>query len=136
MATRKEFMPKQAGSGRSIRRHGYHYFATVGGLGLTAVLLLLFNFTTSWPFHLTWLLSLSVTTFVLFGVDKGLASGPKRIPEIVLHLFTLLGGFPGQFFGRLTFRHKVSREKRLIFNLVLIISFILHGGLVYLLYFY
>jgi uncharacterized membrane protein YsdA (DUF1294 family) len=109
----------------------------VGGVLLTAVLLILLTFTTSWPFHLTWLLSLSVTTFTLFGIDKGLsASGQKRVPEIVLHLFTILGGFLGQFFGRLVFRHKISKEKRLVFNIVLIVSVLLHAGLVYLLYFY
>lgn len=129
-------MPKQSGSGRSYRRRGYHYMATLGGMVVTAVLLLALVFTTSWPFYLIWLLSLSVTTFALFGVDKWLSGGPRRVPEAVLHLFTALGGFVGQLFGRLVFHHKISKDKRLIFNIVLVVSLLLHGGLVYLLYFY
>lgn len=130
-------MLKGSGSGRGVRRHGYHYFSLVGGVVATAVLLITLAFTTNWPFYLIWLLSLSITTFAFFGMDKGLAAaGQKRIPEIVLHLFTLLGGFVGQLFGRLAFRHKVSKQKRLVFDGILIISLLLHGGLVYWLYFY
>lgn len=129
-------MPKVAGSSR-VSRRGYHYYPVLGGVLLTAVLLLILAFTTNWPFYLIWLISLSVTTFALFGIDKGLAaSNQKRVPEIVLHLFTLLGGFLGQLFGRLVFRHKVSKQKRMTFNVVLVISILLNAGLVYLLYFY
>lgn len=126
-------MSKNSTSGR--RRT--HYNATLVGLLVTAVLFGLLSFTTKWPYYLNWLLSLSVTTFILFGMDKGLAvANQKRVPEIVLHLFTLLGGFLGQFFGRIMFRHKISRAKSLAFNGVLVISLILHAGLIYLFYFY
>ncbi len=118
------------------RRRRYHYNATLVGLLVTAVLFGVLAFSTTWPYYLDWLLSLSVTTFMLFGMDKGLAvANQKRVPEIVLHLFTLLGGFLGQFFGRIVFRHKISRAKSLAFNGVLIVSIILHAGLIYLLYF-
>jgi uncharacterized membrane protein YsdA (DUF1294 family) len=123
------------GSG-SYRRGRYHYNATLVGLLVTAVLIAALELTTEWPFYLNWLLSLSVTTFMLFGMDKGLAvANQKRVPEIVLHLFTLLGGFLGQFFGRIVFRHKISRGKSLTFNGVLIVSILLHAGLIYFLYF-
>ncbi len=77
---------------------------------------------------------MSVTTFALFGVDKALAkAGRGRIPEIVLHAFTLLGGFPGQLLGRLIFRHKINFSRHPAFNIVLAVSALLWVGLVLLL---
>jgi len=118
------------------RRFRYQTNATLLGLVVTAVLLGVLSFTTTWSFYFIWVLSLSVTTFLLFGLDKSLAiAQQKRVPEIVLHLFTLLGGFIGQAAGRLVFRHKISREKRLVFNVVLLLAVALHAGIIYLLYF-
>ncbi len=128
-------MSKNSKSG-VYRRFRYQTNATLLGLVVTAVLLIVLKFTTTWSFYLIWLLSLSVTTFMLFGLDKSLAvANQKRVPEIVLHLFTLLGGFLGQFFGRLVFRHKISSAKGLAFNGVLVISILLHAGLIYFFYF-
>jgi uncharacterized membrane protein YsdA (DUF1294 family) len=110
--------------------------ATLLGVVITAVLLLALTFTTTWSFYFTWVLSLSVTTFILFGLDKSLAvANQKRVPEIVLHLFTLMGGFVGQAVGRAVFRHKISREKRVVFNVMLLLAVALHAGIIYLLYF-
>jgi uncharacterized membrane protein YsdA (DUF1294 family) len=93
-------------------------------------------FTTTWSFYWIWMIAINVTTFLLFGVDKGLAKTLKnlRVPERVLHIYTLLGGIVGHIAGRLVFRHKISREKRLIFNIVLIVSILLQIGLIYLLF--
>lgn len=119
------------------RRFRYQTNATLLGLVVTAVLLGVLVFTTTWSFYIIWLLSLSVTTFMLFGLDKSLAvTKQKRVPEVVLHLFTLVGGFVGQAVGRAFFRHKISREKRLVFNVMLLISVALHAGFIYWLYFY
>jgi uncharacterized membrane protein YsdA (DUF1294 family) len=128
-------MPKQSVPSGGHRRYRYYYPATIGGLLATAVLIATLAFTTEWSFYLIWLISLSATTFALFGIDKGLAAGQKRMPEIVLHLFTLLGGFTGQLFGRLVFRHKVSRQKRILFDAAFVVGLLLHGGFIYLLYF-
>lgn len=118
------------------RRFRYQMNATLLGVVITAVLLLALTFTTTWSFYFTWVLSLSVTTFSLFGLDKSLAvANQKRVPEIVLHLFTLMGGFVGQAVGRAVFRHKISREKRVVFNVMLLLAVALHAGIVYLLYF-
>ncbi|MBP6469099.1 MAG: DUF1294 domain-containing protein [Chloroflexi bacterium] len=124
------------GKAGMYRRFRYQMNATVLGLVITAVLLVVLTFTTTWSFYLTWILSLSVTTFILFGLDKSLAvANQKRVPEIVLHLFTLLGGFVGQAVGRAVFRHKISKEKRVVFNVMLLLAVALHAGIVYLLYF-
>jgi uncharacterized membrane protein YsdA (DUF1294 family) len=83
------------------------------------------------------MIAINITTFLLFGVDKGLAKSLKnlRIPEIVLHIYTILGGFLGQITGRLIFRHKISREKRRPFDFALVIGVLLQIGVVYLLFF-
>lgn len=118
------------------RRYRYQIDSILFGLlvmcGLIGVLL----FTTSWSFYWIWLTAINITTFLLFGLDKGLAKtiNKKRVPEMVLHIYTLLGGFLGQILGRLVFRHKISREKRGMFNVVLVISVILQIGLAYLLF--
>jgi len=51
--------------------------------------------------------SLSVISFVLYAWDKG-ASGAKhqRTPEATLHLWSLLGGWPGALLAQHFLRHK------------------------------
>lgn len=73
----------------------------------------------------------SITLFGFYGADKGRAkTGGKRIPEIVLHGMSLLGGFAGGFVGMLFFRHKTRKVQFLI---VIIISAIVHTVLYFLL---
>jgi uncharacterized membrane protein YsdA (DUF1294 family) len=56
-------------------------------------------------------LVLSVTSFVMYGVDKTAARhGGSRIPEITLHLVALAGGWPGALVGRHVFRHKTRKQ--------------------------
>ena len=55
-------------------------------------------------------LGMSVATFVLYGFDKRRAGTNKgRVPEAVLHLFTLAGGSPGALLGQQLFRHKTRK---------------------------
>ena len=61
-----------------------------------------------------WLLAvdLLLSTFlvVLFGWDKAAAKrGGRRIPERILLLFALLGGWPGAWLGATVFRHKTRK---------------------------
>jgi uncharacterized membrane protein YsdA (DUF1294 family) len=94
-------------------------------------------FSTNWSFYWIWMIAINITTFLLFGLDKGLAKTARniRIPEVVLHIYTLFGGVVGQPLGRLVFRHKISREKRGMFDVVLVISILLQIGIAYLLFF-
>jgi len=49
----------------------------------------------------------SVVTFVVYGIDKAAAKrGRARVPESILHLLALLGGWPGALLGMALFRHK------------------------------
>lgn len=71
--------------------------------------------------------SLSVVNFLFYGFDKFSAKLEKqRIPEFVLHLLSLCGGFPGGWAGRAAFRHKTQKRSFLV---VLILSTVLHVGL-------
>ena len=119
------------------KRHRYQINGILFGLLILCAFIGALLFTTNWSFYWIWMIAINITTFILFGVDKGLAKSLKslRIPEIVLHIYTILGGFLGQIAGRIIFRHKISREKRRPFDFALVIGVLLQIGLVYLLFF-
>jgi uncharacterized membrane protein YsdA (DUF1294 family) len=59
----------------------------------------------------------SIITFIAYGLDKFFAtrsarSGLRRmrIAEQTLHLFELLGGWPGALIAQRIFRHKTSKR--------------------------
>lgn len=114
------------------RKHDYGYYPLVIGFAAAGSLFVAFYFLLDWPAFLAWLGAFSLITFILFGLDKGMAlTSRNRIPERVLHLFTLGGGFPGQFFGRLLFRHKINFSRHPTFNIVLIASLLLWAAMAY-----
>lgn len=119
------------------KRHRYQINGILFGLLIMCALIGALLFTTRWSFYWIWMIAINITTFLLFGVDKGLAKtlGNLRIPETVLHIYTLLGGIAGHIAGRLVFRHKISREKRRMFDIVLVVSILPQIGLAYLLFF-
>ena len=80
------------------------------------------------PFYPCWLFCLSVVAFLFYGYDKHQSAkeGAWRVPEIVLHLLSLAGGFVGAFLGRRYYRHKTQK---IVFILVIILSALLHIAL-------
>ncbi len=57
-------------------------------------------------------LAVSMLTLLLFGLDKRRAiMGTRRVPEVLLHGFELLGGWLGAFIGAQMFRHKVRKTE-------------------------
>lgn len=53
---------------------------------------------------------ISFVTYLLYRHDKRMAQmGEWRTAESTLHLFELLGGWPGAFLAQRTFRHKTSK---------------------------
>jgi uncharacterized membrane protein YsdA (DUF1294 family) len=78
----------------------------------------------------------SPTTFFLYQSDKLAAQKEQqRIPEKILHIMELSGGWPGAWFAQRKFRHKISKKSyQAVFNLILIyhgslwISFLLLKG--------
>ena len=65
----------------------------------------------------SWIIAVSIASFITYGYDKSIAGrGVTRVPEIVLHLLTALGGTGGSFLGMQIFRHKTQKRSfRLIF---------------------
>jgi uncharacterized membrane protein YsdA (DUF1294 family) len=77
--------------------------------------------------YLVWLATLSVVTFIWYGFDKAQSKGGGlRVPEIILQLLALAGGFPGGWLGMVVFHHKTKHSS---FVVVLVLSTLLHLGL-------
>lgn len=83
------------------------------------------------PPYFAWLAGASVVLFAMYGFDKRRAVGRgRRVPETVLHVLALAGGFAGGWVGRAAFRHKT---RRVSFAVVLLAATMLHAGvLIYL----
>jgi uncharacterized membrane protein YsdA (DUF1294 family) len=93
-------------------------------LGLAVILALTWGVGLNW--YLAWILAWSVITFAFYGYDKHQAVAHRlRVPEIVLHVLALIGGFIGGWVGRAYFHHKTRKPAFLI---VLIIATILNLG--------
>ena len=114
----------------SGRRRSPQRFWLVAGGGVAAALTV-----GAWllglPLYPAWLVGASVVLFALYGFDKRRAVGSgRRVPEAVLHVLALAGGFAGGWVGRAAFRHKT---RRMSFAVVLLVATVLHSGvLVYL----
>ncbi len=115
------------------QRNRYPTRILEAGLLVTAAIILALVLLAKTQLYLAWLAAFSLTTFALFGMDKRLAvSGRARIPERVLHLFTLLGGFLGQLAGRLLFRHKINFQKHPSFTITPVAGIIIWALIAYL----
>jgi uncharacterized membrane protein YsdA (DUF1294 family) len=55
---------------------------------------------------------LSIATFFVYAIDKKAArNGQWRIPESLLHLLALLGGWPGALAAQSILRHKWRKHR-------------------------
>ena len=76
--------------------------------------------------------AVSAITFVLYGLDKLFAiKGWGRISEKTLHLYALMGGWPGSNIAQEVFKHKTSKSNfrrtyylTVVVNIVLLIGFL------------
>ncbi len=106
------------------------------GVAATAVIFLILSFTTTWHWLIAWMVSASIIAFIFYGADKAMSkTGRLRIPENVLHIMSLIGGFLGALLGMLVFRHKTNYRAHPLFLPVILISAILYAGLIFLLFF-
>lgn len=83
-----------------------------GAVGTSAALvgMLALSLLTKIHVLLAWFLSVSTVTLVLYGFDKARAkTGGFRVPEMVLHSLSLLGGSPGALAGQKIFHHKTAK---------------------------
>ena len=92
-----------------------------------AVLALLINaLLPALGFGWSWIFGVSLAAFFTYGYDKLIAGrSVTRVPEIVLHLLTLLGGTFGSFLGMQVFRHKTQKKSfRIVFWVIVIIQMV------------
>jgi uncharacterized membrane protein YsdA (DUF1294 family) len=100
-----------------------------------AILFAFLAFTTSWHWFINWIISANIVALVFYIIDKGLSkTGSTRVPEFVLHLLALLGGFVGAFLGLLVFRHKSNFREHPLFIPIIAVSAVLWGFLAYLVF--
>lgn len=60
-----------------------------------------------WVFIPVWYLAMSLVAFVAYWLDKSAAvHGDWRIKESTLHMFEVLGGWPGAWLAQRTLHHK------------------------------
>ncbi len=79
--------------------------------GITLVVCLILALGLGWDALLSWLLAISLVTFLTYGYDKSIAGSKRtRVPEAVLLALTLLGGTVGAIAGMLVFRHKTAKR--------------------------
>ncbi|MCB9153767.1 MAG: DUF1294 domain-containing protein [Caldilineae bacterium] len=98
------------------RNRAYTIGAIVLGGGIFIALLLLVQL--NW--YIDWLVGWSISLFLLYGIDKAQAVRKGwRVPEIVLHVLALIGGFIGGWLGMFVFRHKTRKP---LFKVVLAIA--------------
>jgi len=103
-------------------------FATGIVIAAAGVLVLAAMGSVAAPWPLNWYLVLSLITFASLAEDKRRARSrtepavehrPRRIPERRLHLFELLGGWPGSYLAQRYFHHKTRKEGyRVVFQAI------------------
>ena len=120
----------------SVLRTPYLFYALIG-LGLAALVLfgLISVFGRQRPpavWIALWVAALSITAFFIYGFDKAQAQrSGLRVPEVILHLLSLLGGSPGAFVAMRVFHHKTSKRSfQVVFWLIVVVQL---GILAYLL---
>jgi uncharacterized membrane protein YsdA (DUF1294 family) len=114
---------RQSAVSATARRH----LVILGIVALVAIALMLI-IDPVWLLPLWWLIA-GIVTFAYYGYDKAQARrGGWRVPESILHLLALAGGFLGGWAGMYAFRHK-TREP--IFKVVLGLATVLQLGLAF-----
>jgi uncharacterized membrane protein YsdA (DUF1294 family) len=112
-------MQPQARRNRPVRFH------LLTGAALTLLGTVLLWWALHGSFHWShflfcWLVAVNVTAFAYYGYDKARARAEaSRVPEVVLHGFTVAGGALGAYTAMRVFRHKTIKTSfRLLFWLL------------------
>ena len=87
----------------------------------------------AWPaLLLSWLVAVNLVGFLYYGYDKARSQSENgRIPEVVLHTLSALGGSLGAWLGMTAFRHKtVKGSFRILFWSIVILQALLVAWIV------
>ena len=102
------------------------------GLVISIILFVILTTTTAWNGYFAWIVSATLVTLGMYGIDKMLAKvNGRRIPELSLHLMAIMGGFIGAAIGIPLFSHKSNFRKNPLFIPILVVSLIVHAALIY-----
>jgi len=75
---------------------------------------------------LIYFIFVNVAAFVVFTFDKFRSRvGSKRVSEMELHTFSMIGGFLGASLSMALFRHKISKNSFLIKHILIIVVWII-----------
>lgn len=114
-----------------MNNRNFIVFGVLAALGSIGIFLLLES-TTQWSWYWNWLIATSSIAFVFYGYDKvSSKAGAGRIPEMLLHLVALAGGFIGALLGMLVFRHKSNFRAHPLFVPMIIISAVIWAAIIY-----
>jgi len=101
-----------------IRRHRrshvrtfnpHRRFALVTAFATLLLMLILILIFRTWDYVFIWLIAINIVTFFTFRYDKVAASlSAMRVPEAILLMQTLLGGFIGAITAQIFYRHKMQ----------------------------
>ena len=74
----------------------------------------------------SWIIGVSIASFGTYGYDKSIAGrGVMRVPEVVLHALTALGGTIGSFAAMQIFHHKTKKKSfQLVFWVLVVIQIV------------
>jgi uncharacterized membrane protein YsdA (DUF1294 family)/cold shock CspA family protein len=124
----------------SVLNTPYLKFAIIGFGGALLILVIMLaltvalNTTLPLPVWLVlWILALSVASFGIYGYDKSQAqSGGTRVPELILHLLSALGGSPGSFMAMRLFHHKTIKTNfQIVFWIIVAVQVVLLAYLLF-----
>lgn len=105
-----------------------HRWSRVTLLAIPGFLLLHWLVSLVWrspPWLLVFYLTVSIVTYGIYRLDKSATqAGGKRMPERILHLLSLLGGWPGALIAQQFGRHKSNRAgfRRVFWSTVVVNS--------------
>lgn len=116
-------MDQESKPGLNGRPHGFFFGAA---LFVGALLFTLLEAFSSLPHLANYLAAWNATVFLLCGYDKSIAgSSAMRVPEVILIIFSLLGGSIGLLLGMNFFRHKTRKASFQLKVLVILLIQIL-----------
>ena len=120
---------------RRAKRNG-KALAVIGAVLFLFVVVILVAGSKLPPIILGLYLIASITTFIMYAVDKSAAKrGTRRTPESTLHWLSFIGGWPGGLIAQQTLRHKSKKQSfRTVFwitvflNVVALLWIFMPGG--------